>query len=199
MIGALRGRLLELEAGDQVSAAVVDVAGVGYEVLLASRLAATIGPIGGEVALSVHTHVREGAITLYGFSSPGERRAFRVLVSAHGVGPALGLAILGTHPPASLARAVATEDVEALMAVPGVGRKTAQRLVVDLAGRLEELPVAPRGAVPPGGGVGAEVSSALAGLGYGPDEIRHALEQLEEGPDTPTLLRQALRALAPHR
>lgn len=198
MIAALRGRLSELELGEGAATAVVDVDGVGYEVVLGSRLAASIGAPGEEVSLAVHTHVREGAITLYGFASPAERRAFRILVAAHGVGPALGLAILGVHPPASLARAVAAGDVEALMAVPGVGRKTAQRLVVDLAGRLP--PLGDGGAGAPaavGGGAVDEVASALAGLGYGPDEVRRALEELDETDDVEGALRQALRRLAP--
>lgn len=197
MIGALRGHLAELDLGETVATAVVDVGGVGYEVVLGARLAAGIGAVGDEVALAVHTHVREGAITLYGFASPAERRTFRILVAAHGIGPALGLAILGVHPPASLERAVANGDVDALMAVPGVGRKTAQRLVVELAGRLEPEggpPVAPS---PSTAGPADEVASALAGLGYGPEEIRRALEDLDAASDVETALRQALRSLAP--
>lgn len=196
MIAALRGRLMELEVGESAASAVVDVDGVGYEVVVGSRLAGGLGRPGEEVALAVHTHVREGAITLYGFATPAERRMFRVLVAAHGIGPALGLAILGVHPPASLAQAVAAGDVEALMAVPGVGRKTAQRLVVELAGRLEDVAGAGPAAEPVQGATG-EVASALAGLGYGPEEIRAALADLDEVTDVETALRQALRNLAP--
>lgn len=197
MIGALRGHLAELDLGETVATAVVDVGGVGYEVVLGARLAAGIGAVGDEVALAVHTHVREGAITLYGFASPAERRTFRILVAAHGIGPALGLAILGVHPPASLERAVANGDVDALMAVPGVGRKTAQRLVVELAGRLEPDGAAPAAPSAPAAGAADEVASALAGLGYGPEEIRRALEDLDAASDVETALRQALRSLAP--
>lgn len=196
MIAALRGQLVELEPGESSTSVVVDVGGVGYEVVVGNRLAAGLGPLGEEVRLAVHTHVREGAITLYGFATPAERRMFRILVAAHGIGPALGLAILAVHPPASLARAVATGDVEALMAVPGVGRKTAQRLVVELAGRLEDVG-GPGPLAPPGAAAGNEVASALAGLGYGPEEIRVALADLDEATDVETALRQALRNLAP--
>lgn len=199
MIAALRGCLAELELGEVAATAVVDVDGVGYEVTIGARLAAGIGSPGDEVALSVHTHVREGSITLYGFASPAERRTFRVLVASHGIGPALGLAILGVHPPASLARAVAGGDVDALMAVPGVGRKTAQRLVVELAGRLEEPPLAPGVGHLPVGGPAEEVAAALSGLGYGPEEIRLALEDLDTAGDVESALRQALRTLAPRR
>lgn len=204
MIAALRGRLAEVELGEASATVVVDVDGVGYEVVVGTRLAGALGLPGGVVELAVHTHVREGAITLYGFSGATERRTFRVLVGAHGIGPALALAILGVHPPSSLALAVANGDVDALCAVPGVGRKTAQRLVVDLAGRLDAVLPAPAGR-PAGSGAGTEVlgetaeevASALAGLGYGPEEIRHALEELDAVSDVATALRQALRRLAP--
>ena len=202
MIGALRGHLLELDHGEATATAVVDVAGVGYEVVVGGRLAAVLGSVGDEVQLAVHTHVREGAITLYGFAAPAERRAFRTLVAAHGVGPVLALAILGVHTPAGLAQAVVAGDVTALCAVPGVGRKTAQRLVVELAGRLDTLALAPSATAPAGqAGAGMpvdeEVASALAGLGYGPDEIRLAVEELDGVDDVATALRQALRRLAP--
>lgn len=199
MIAALRGRLAELELGEVAATVVVDVDGVGYEVTVGTRLAAGIGAPGDEVSLSVHTHVREGSITLYGFASPAERRTFRILVASHGIGPALGLAILGVHPPSSLARAVAAGDVDALMAVPGVGRKTAQRLVVELAGRLDEAPLGAGAAHAIGSGPAEEVAGALAGLGYGPEEIRLALEDLDETSDVASALRRALRALAPPR
>lgn len=203
MIAALRGRLAELEVTESGATAVVDVDGVGYEVILGSRVAAGLGAAGDEVALAVHTHVREGAITLYGFTGTAERRTFRTLIGAHGVGPALALAILGVHTPAGLARAVAGGDVTALCAVPGVGRKTAQRLVVELAGRLDAPAGAPAAGAPvapdaPGSvSVGEEVAGALAGLGYGPEEIRGALAEMAPVEDVSGALRQALRRLAP--
>jgi len=200
MIASLCGRLAELELAETAATAVVEVAGVGYEVTVGAGLAAGLGTIGEEVSLSVHTHVREAAITLYGFSSPSERRVFRALLTAHGIGPALALALLGAHSPSSLAKVVAEGDVDALMGVPGVGRKTAQRLVVELAGRLEleagSLERAP-GSAPEG--TAKEVANALGGLGYGPEEIRRALEDLGTVSDLETALRQALRALAPPR
>ena len=196
MIAGLCGRLAELEVGEQAASAVVDVDGVGYEVVLGSRVASTLGALGDEVRIAVHTHVREGAITLYGFATPAGRRMFRVLLGAHGVGPALALAILEVHPPESLARAVAVGDVAALMAVPGVGRKTAQRLIVELAGRLDGIAGADQANVPPTSAA-EEVASALAGLGYGQEEIRTALADLDGVSDVEAALRQALRNRAP--
>ncbi|HUZ20210.1 MAG TPA: Holliday junction branch migration protein RuvA [Acidimicrobiales bacterium] len=201
MIGSLRGSLAELEAsaGEQALDAVVDVGGVGYRVVLGARTAAALGPVGSPVALSVHTHVREGAITLYGFSASEDRRTFELLIGAHGVGPALAMAILGVHGPVALARIVAAGDVDALTLVPGVGKKTAQRLVIELAQRLDTVAPGPAaagaGAAP--GRPRAEVAEALGSLGYAHDEVRAALERLPEEGTVEELLREALRELAP--
>lgn len=205
MIGSLRGRLAELEpAGEQAVDCIVEVNGVGYRVTVGSRLAGSLGPIGTDVALAVHTHVREGAITLYGFANALERRTFEALLGAHGVGPALALAILSVHRPDVLAGLVASGDLDALCLVPGVGRKTAQRLVVDLGQRLEDLvPVVAgaSGGLTGLGGARAEVAEALAALGYARDEVRGALERVSDelADDMEALLREALRDLAPRR
>jgi Holliday junction DNA helicase RuvA len=202
VIGALSGTLAELSlVGDHVVEALVDVHGVGYRVLLGSRDAARLPEVGGAVGLSVHTHVREGDITLYGFSGRDARQAFELLITSHGVGPALGLAILSVHTPAELARAVAEGDLDALCLVPGVGRKTAQRLAIDLASRLDTL--ASGGldlATTAGEGrERAEVRDALAALGYGTEEVRSTLERLPLVGTVEELLREALRELAPQR
>jgi Holliday junction DNA helicase RuvA len=202
MIGSLSGVLTETDyTSDSLAAIVVDVSGVGYEVVVSARHAADLGPIGSLVALAIYTHVREGAITLYGVADRAERRMFELLISAHGIGPALALAILGVHPPDSLAQAVAGGDVDALVLVPGVGRKTAQRLLVELAGRLETLDTLPAGEAAPDGSrpAKAEVREALVALGYAPDEVRRALEHLPREGSVEELLREALRALAPRR
>ena len=133
MIGSLRGTLAARGPSAEV---LVDVGGVGYRVLVTTRSAGTLGPLGGEVFLHVHTHVREDAIVLYGFEQDDERRCFDALLGAHGVGPALALAILSALSPASLVRAVLDDDAQALCAVPGVGKKTAARLLIDLKSRL---------------------------------------------------------------
>ena len=149
MIGYLRGEIVERRTvGDSSVELVVDVRGVGYRVLVTPRVAAGIAMTlteavravsAPEVSLSVHTHVREGAITLYGFGDAEERRAFEILLTAHGVGPALALAIVAVHEPARLVGIVTGDDVDALMLVPGVGRKTALRLLIDLKARFSEL------------------------------------------------------------
>ncbi|MDA8292246.1 MAG: Holliday junction branch migration protein RuvA [Actinomycetota bacterium] len=206
MIGSLRGTLVErVAAGESSVDLVVDVGGVGYRVLVSARCAAWVGPVGADAALAVHTHVREGAITLYGFPDASERRAFELLIGAPGIGPALALAILGTYEPAELARAVAEGDVDALVAVPGVGRKTAARLVVELGQRAEQIAglpdaraVVPRAFGRPPGATG-EVAEALAALGYASEEIRGALQRIGSEGSVESLLRDALRELAPAR
>lgn len=209
MIGSLRGTIIERSAaGDTAVEIIVDVGGVGYRVLVSSRLAVSLGPVrtdaagsGSSVALSIHTHVREGAITLYGFADAAERRAFEILLAAHGVGPALALAIISVHGPDRLVEIVANDDIDALTLVPGVGRKTAMRLLVDLKSRFGELDGVSLPAMPLLNGTPSaqsEVSEALAQLGYGPEEVRAAVRALPAEGTVEELLRAALRQLA-HR
>ncbi len=196
MIGWLRGELVMRSPEGEV---VLDVGGVGYRVTVSPTLLAALGDRGSPVELHVHTHVREDAIVLYGFASTEERRCFEALLGAHGVGPALALAVLSALRPADLVRAVLDEDLGALCTVPGVGRKTAARLVLDLRSRLE-LPQFAGDSVPGGHGgpseARGEVRAALAELGYGPEEIRRALENGHDEGTVEDLLRQALRELA---
>jgi holliday junction DNA helicase RuvA len=151
--------------------------------------------------------VREDAQTLFGFASLEERHCFEALIGAHGVGPALALAILSVHSPTALRGVLADDDVAALCLVPGVGKKTALRLLVELKSRLDlaDLDVDAVAALSGNGnGNGAtpspkvEVRDALAGLGYGPEEVREALAGLpDDAPDDAgALLRLALRSLA---
>ena len=199
MIGSLKGTFAARPADSEV---IVEVGGVGYRLTVSTPTAASLGAVGSEVCLHVHTHVREDAIVLYGFLHDDERRCFEVLLGAHGVGPALALAILSQLSPAALTTALLEEDAGALCAVPGVGRKTAARLLIDLRSRLD-LPdfsiAGPTAASTPAGVARAEVRAALVELGYGPDEIRGALDRA--GPDetedsVEELLRGALRELA---
>ena len=136
MIGLLRGRAVSRTGEGEV---IVDVAGVGYRVAVtpATAAALVVGGTAEEATLFVHTHVREDAIVLYGFVHDDERRCFEVLLGSHGVGPALALAIMGSLSPAALSTAVLEDDVETLCTVPGVGRKTAARLFIELKSRLE--------------------------------------------------------------
>jgi Holliday junction DNA helicase RuvA len=199
VIGWLRGELLARTLEGEL---LVDVGGVGYRVSVPTPLLARAGEQGDEVRLHVHTHVREDAIVLYGFATADERRCFEALVGAHGVGPSLALAVLSMLTPADLTRAVMEEDLGVLCEVPGVGRKTAARLVLDLRSRLE-LSALNGSEVPGGAGVApnarAEVRAALVELGYGPDEIRRALDGMPAEGAVEDLLRQALRELAAAR
>lgn len=196
MIGWLRGQVVGRLAEGEL---LLDVGGVGYRVAVSARTMATVGSDGSEAALHVHTHVREDAIVLYGFETADERRCFEALLGAHGVGPALALAVMAALSPAELVRAVLEEDIDTLCAVPGVGRKTAARLVLDLRSRLSVPELGDRpvpGSAGAGSGVRQEVRAALAELGYGPDEIRRALTEVPEEGAVEELLRHALRELA---
>jgi Holliday junction DNA helicase RuvA len=202
MIGSLRGTLLHRGASELL----VEVGGLGYRCTVAPATAVTAGDVGDEVFLHVHHHVREDADTLYAFGTIEDRLTFEALLGAHGVGPALALAILSVHAPVALREIIAVDDVAALCLVPGVGRKTAARLLIELKSRLEvpELDEALTPAVVDGepgtvaSSARAEVRQALAGLGYGPDEARDALAALpDDAPDdAAVLLRLALRSLA---
>ncbi len=197
MIGSLRGELLHRSADELI----VEVGGMGYRVQVTPATALEVGEVGAEVFVQVHHHRREDAETLYGFTSIDERQVFETLISTHGVGPALGLAILSVHSPLALRQVLASDDIAALCLVPGVGKKTAARLLVELKSSLA-LPEGDVGvaAVTSIGGEGASVRSdvrdALAGLGYGNDEITRVLSDLPEEGDSSELLRQALQRLA---
>jgi Holliday junction DNA helicase RuvA len=197
MIGSLRGALLDRSLDGEV---LVEAGGVGYRVTTTPELAAGIGAIGDEVFLHVHHHVREDAQTLYGFRTKDERICFEALLSAHGVGPSLALAIMSVHPPMQLHRALAADDVDALCMVPGIGKKTATRLIVELKSKLH-LPVVDLAnladTVAPGErSAHADVRDALLGLGYTQEEIRKVLADLAPDGDPAVLVRQALQLMA---
>jgi Holliday junction DNA helicase RuvA len=193
VIGSLRGRLSARLSANEV---LVEVGGVGYRLTVTTPTAAALGALGDEVQLSVHTHVREDAIVLFGFAHDDERRCFEAVLGARGVGPTLAVALLSALSPAALSVAVLEDDVDTLCVVPGVGRKTAQRLLLDLKARLELPDLA--GPVPGGASASttAEVRAALAELGYSPEEIRLALQGTDGEGRVEDLLRQALKELA---
>lgn len=198
MIGSLRGDLLDRGA-DEI---LVEVGGIGYRVAVSPTTAVAIGEVRDEVLVFVHHHVREDADTLYGFLTIDERRCFSALLGAHGVGPAMALAILSIHAPVELSRILAEDDLDALCLVPGVGKKTAQRLLIELKSRLAvpdlDLRADPATSSDDASRPSArtDVRDALAGLGYGPDEIRTVLTDLPEEPDASLLLKAALQRLA---
>ena len=193
MIGSLRGSVLERNLDGSV---LLEVGGIGYLVTVSTRVLAELEP-GTPVFLYVHHHIREDAQTLYGFTSRDDRSTFQALIATHGIGPALAVAILATHPPAALFDVVSSNDVAAMTLVPGVGKKTAERLIIELRDRLS-VPTLDSGT---GGSVSAvaDVRDALASLGYGTDEIREVLRELPTGADSSTLLRDALKTLGARR
>ncbi len=214
VIGLLRGAVVVRTGEGEV---IVDVGGVGYRVAVTPATAAALvtAGSGAGATLYVHTHVREDAIVLYGFVHDDERRCFEVLLGSHGVGPALALAIMAALSPAALSTAVLEEDLETLCTVPGVGRKTAARLLIELKSRLDLPDLSlPEGAASFGAGTGtgsgsggdpglrgsrtsrAEARAALSELGYAPDEIRGALDGLRDDVGVEEMLRLALRELA---
>ena len=197
MIGSLRGELLDRSDGELL----VEVGGLGYLVQVTPATVAEVGEPGGSVFLHVHHHRREDAETLYGFTSIDERRVFETLIGTHGVGPSLGLAILSVHSPLGLRHVLATDDVAALCLVPGVGKKTAARLMVELKSRLalpdDDTAVDLTATAEPGPtSVRADVRDALSALGYGADEIGRALADLPDDGGSGDLLRAALQRLA---
>ncbi len=177
----------------------VEVGGVGYRVTVGDAALRAAGSVGTEVLLYVHHHVREEAETLYGFTSLVELRCFEAMLGANRVGPSLALAILGVHDPAALQRLLAAGDIDALCLVPGVGAKTAQRLLVELQARLGVPEFAVTAApVPgaPGDGIHSDLRAALGQLGYRDDEVSRVVAGMPADGDVSELLREALRQLS---
>jgi Holliday junction DNA helicase RuvA len=207
VIGLLRGNVVLRSAEGEV---IIDVNGVGYRVAVtpATAVALMVNGSGNgstragtaEATLYIHTHVREDAIVLYGFIHDDERRCFEVLLGSHGVGPSLALAIMAVLSPASLSTAVLEDDLDTLCTVPGVGRKTAARLVIELKSRLDlpDLSLDVPGSTNAGASrtSRSEARAALAELGYAPEEIRGALDGLRDDVGVEEMLRLALRELA---
>jgi holliday junction DNA helicase RuvA len=191
VIGSVRGSVLERSATGEV---LVEVGGVGYRVLVPLSAVPALAP-GAGAFLFTHLHVRDDAMVLYGFPTREERDTFEVLIGASGVGPKLALAILSVHSPAALRRALLDDDVDALTLVPGVGKRTAQRLQVELKARLDvpDIDTVEETAAP---SPRSEVRAALSGLGYEPDEVRDVLAQVDGEGSVEELLRDALRMLA---
>lgn len=201
MIGRLTGLPLE----DADGALVVDVSGVGYELLVPQG---TVGRAArsadGAATFLVHTHVREDQITLFGFANESERLAFRTLIAIPNVGPKTALNVLSALPAADLARAIAAKDVKRLTDVPGIGKKTAERLVLELRDKLPVLPTEATAATPVKGP--ARGSSprdallfALVNMGYRANEAERAVSSLEgrlDGTALAELVREALVLLA---
>lgn len=195
MIGSLRGVVLERFTPSTV---LLEVAGVGYLCAVTSSTFAELEPT-VNVFLHVHHHIREDNQTLFGFVSRAERDTFNVLIATHGIGPSMAMAILSTYSPTALVTVVTSGDTQALTIVPGVGKKTAERLMIELKSRLNLEGIA---AMDTNGLVqssAADVREALNALGYGPEEIREAMRQLTTADDSETMLRDALAMLGARR
>lgn len=184
MIAFVEGTLVE-RAADRV---VVASGGVGYELLVSTSTLASLPAPGRAVRLLARMQIRDDALVLYGFATAAERDLFRLLLGVSSVGPKMALAVLSALDPEALRRAVLDGDIEAVTVVPGVGKKVAARIVLDLKDRLGgEVDL-------PGGGPLAEVRDALSGMGLTPQEIQTALSGLEaDGAPVEELLREALR------
>lgn len=196
MIGFLRGRVLD----KQPNRITVDVQGVGYEVHIPLSTYYDVGREGAEIALRVHTHVREESLQLFGFLTVLEQQLFERLISISGIGPKLAIAVLSGIDSAELVGAVQRADVARLTGIPGIGRKTAERIVLELKDRVAQL-VVPAGAVadtPPADRLRADLLSALQNLGYHRPLAEKAVDAALAGADDATFeaaLRGALREL----
>jgi Holliday junction DNA helicase RuvA len=194
VIASISGTIVEILP----DGAVVDVHGVGYRLLMPSSVIALLPSVGKPVRAHTHLHVREDAMTLYGFSTIEQRDLFAVLLGVGGIGPKGALAVLSVYSPEAFRKALVTEDLDALTLIPGVGKKTAARMILELREKLAlpELEV-----VPGGNGKRAvlvEVKGALLNLGYTPAEARSAMESLpqdRDGSSLEELLKLALKEL----
>ena len=195
MIGFLRGQLVR----KQPPALLIDVGGVGYELEAPMSTFYRLPELGSEVQLHTHLVVREDAHLLYGFATEDERRLFRDLLRVSGIGPKIGLALLSGIDVDTFLLCVEAQDVDALTRIPGIGRKTAERLLIEMRDRIRalgQLPSAGQRAVN-GVGAQAEAYAALVALGYRPGEVTRLLKSVDnEGAGTEELIRRALQAAA---
>ena len=190
MIGRLRGTL----ADRRTESVILDVGGVGYRIAVTPRTLVALPGLGEEAVLHTHLHVREDQLALYGFGSIEERDLFDLLLGASGVGPKVALAILATLTPDDLRRAVAGNDLALLTAVPGIGKRSAEKLMLELRPKMEVLAEANSSS-----GAMSQAREALENLGYSSEEIRESLSDLSHESPVEELVTTALRALGKRR
>ena len=190
MIARIHGTLVDRHPG----LVVVDVGGVGYEITIPLSTYRRLGEIGSPVELHVHTHVREDTLALFGFASRIEKDLFVRLVAVNGVGPKTAVALLSGLGAEDLMEAVRRRDVRRLATVPGIGRKTAERLLLELRDRLQSI--AESRAAGAGQSAGEDALNALLALGYSVKEARAALARLDPALAAPDAIRQALKLLS---
>jgi len=191
VIGRLRGELVLRQPGEVL----VDVGGVGYAAAISLHTFGSLPPAGSDVSLHVVTVLRENALELFAFSTLDERHVFGLLRSVSGIGPRMALAVLSGITPAELAVAVSAGETSRLVGIPGIGRKTAERILVDLRGKLDAMPGSAAGAA---AGPEADAVSALVGLGYKRGQAEEAVRavRVDAGAGLEELLRAALTRLA---
>lgn len=186
MIGRLRGLLVS--TGE--SGIIIEVGGVGYEVVMSNRDLASLPGIGEEIVVHAHTHVREEEISLYGFAVESDRELFRILLTASGVGPKVAMAMLASMTAEEIVRAIGGEDPDALTIVPGVGKKGAQRIVLELGSKLAGHQIEMMGSKSLGG-----VRQALEGLGISTEEINSVVGGLDPTEPIEAQIKTALQRL----
>lgn len=197
MIAHLRGQILE----KQPNRIVIDAHGVGYDVFVPLSTFYGLGEAGAEVALRIHTHVREDALLLYGFATRLEQELFERLIGVSGIGPKVALAVLSGIEPGDLIRAIQRSDLARLTSIPGIGKKTSERIVLELKDRLPIVPVATAGTTDAAEGPAMrdDLLSALTNLGYhrplAEKAVEAAIKHAPDG-DFERTLKQALRELA---
>jgi holliday junction DNA helicase RuvA len=193
MIGSLRGKLIE----KRPNLVLIDVGGVGYQVVIPLSTFASLGALHSESTLLIYTHVREDQLALYGFFTAREKHCFELLISASGVGPSLALKILSGMSLEELIPAIRKGDLAQLVRIPGVGRKTAERIVVELRDKLAVVDVPQAGKPTTRSQLESDVASALVNLGYDTRSVDGAIERagVKAGGDFEELLRAALQIL----
>jgi len=193
MIGSLRGKLTD-KRPNQV---LLETGGVGYQVQIPLSTFAALGALHGEVSLLIHTHVREDQLALYGFMTAREKQCFELLISASGVGPSLALKILSGMSIEELVPAIRKGDLAQLVQIPGVGRKTAERIVVELRDKVAAVEVLESGKPATRSQLESDVASALVNLGYDARSVERAIEKARGsgGTDFEKLLRDSLQIL----
>jgi len=193
MIGSLRGKLIE----KRPNVVLLDVGGVGYQVQIPLSTFAALGALHNEATLLIHTHVREDQFNLFGFFTSREKHCFELLISASGVGPSLALKILSGMGIEQLVPAIRKGDLAQLVQIPGVGKKTAERIVVELRDKLAAIDVPEAGKPATRSQLESDVASALVNLGYDERMVEKAVEKARGTGDADfeTLLRDSLQIL----
>jgi Holliday junction DNA helicase RuvA len=195
MIAHLRGKLLAKHPNQ----AIVETGGVGYDVTISIPTFSDLPAIGGEVTFHIHTHVREDLIALYGFLRPAEKRLFEKLITVSGIGPKLAITILSGMAADEMVSAIRGNDVARLTRIPGIGKKTAERMVLELRDKLPAEGVAESAVMPASSAVEEDVLSALMNLGYQRPAAERALASVEKNGKSSSfeiMFRQTLAVLS---